>query len=446
MMIRDIFKMAIRSMFKRKIRTFLTVLGVIVGSASVTLMMSIGVAVNMNFEALFEEHGSSAVRLNMSSWNDMIPAWYAARIQEHPNVAMVAPILEIQGGGSRLSIGPYEGWINISGVSPDSMEAMGLVIEDGRLLDKSDAFQIVLGSEVPLSFQIPPPPGSFVFIDWANRERPTIPLLNHRFQYTTTSDNSSRPYTLEVVGILQHDPQDWQFANTTFMNIDFAREIAREIYNRNQSQNQTPGQNPTPAQNPGQSSNRNPDMGYNQIMVFADDVRNVNDVLEYIRNDIGFENVFANVEWILIQLESAQSLQAMLSAIAAVSLFIAAIMIANTMVMAIYERRKEIGVMKVIGASITDIRYMFLLESALISSLGGAIGLIFSYFLSFALNNMEIAFLENLVVGDSGIVSYIPLWLFGLSFGFSAVIGLVFGFLPARRATKISALSAIQTS
>ncbi len=71
-------------------------------------------------------------------------------------------------------------------------------------------------------------------------------------------------------------------------------------------------------------------------------------------------------------------IQAVLGGIGAISLLVAAIGITNTMVMSIYERTKEIGVMKVIGASLRDIKRLFLFESALIGLLGGILGIIFS--------------------------------------------------------------------
>lgn len=139
-------------------------------------------------------------------------------------------------------------------------------------------------------------------------------------------------------------------------------------------------------------------------------------------------------------------MQAVLGGIGAVSLLVAAIGITNTMVMSIYERTKEIGVMKVIGASLRDIKRLFLFESAIIGLLGGIIGVIFSEILSFLINKFGGNFLDFLGPGGEGTkISIIPLWLVLASMAFSALIGVISGYYPAKRAMNLSALEAIRT-
>ena len=146
--------------------------------------------------------------------------------------------------------------------------------------------------------------------------------------------------------------------------------------------------------------------------------------------------------------EQLTMIQTMLGGLAAISLFVAAIGIANTMVMSIYERTKEIGVMKVLGAELGAIRAMFLTESAMIGLIGGVVGVGLSFLISYLLNNVPIV--ANLLAslglsfGNGGAVSIIPWWLVLLAMVFSMMVGVVFGFIPANRAVKISALEAIR--
>jgi len=102
--------------------------------------------------------------------------------------------------------------------------------------------------------------------------------------------------------------------------------------------------------------------------------------------------------------------------------------------------------MKVIGAQIKDIRRLFLYESSMIGFIGGACGVGVSYGVSYFLNTVGARFL-TVNVGDMGgsKLSIIPAWLAVSGMVFSAFIGLVSGFLPARKATKLSALAAIHT-
>ena len=146
--------------------------------------------------------------------------------------------------------------------------------------------------------------------------------------------------------------------------------------------------------------------------------------------------------------KASNSIQIMLGGIGAISLVVAAIGITNTMMMSIYERTKEIGVMKVIGARLTDIKKMFLVEALVIGALGGLVGVIFSYLLSYILNKFgpQIAGeMFAMLGGGGGSVSVIPPWLAGAALLFSTIIGLLAGYFPARRAMGLSALTAIKT-
>jgi ABC-type antimicrobial peptide transport system permease subunit len=143
--------------------------------------------------------------------------------------------------------------------------------------------------------------------------------------------------------------------------------------------------------------------------------------------------------------QTARSIQLALGGIGAISLLVAAIGITNTMVMSIYERTKEIGIMKVIGASINDIKRLFLFESAMIGLLGGILGIGVSYLLSFLINKFGGNFGNFMGTGMNSKISIIPIWLVFASLAFSALIGVISGYYPARRAMNISAIDAIRT-
>ena len=109
------------------------------------------------------------------------------------------------------------------------------------------------------------------------------------------------------------------------------------------------------------------------------------------------------------------------------------------MMMSIYERTKEIGVMKVLGCDLRNIRTLFLMEAGFIGFIGGIVGLILSFVISMVMNKLAQAAEEYM----SGI-SYIPAWLVVLSLVFAVVVGMLAGFFPARRAMKLSPLAAIR--
>ena len=123
---------------------------------------------------------------------------------------------------------------------------------------------------------------------------------------------------------------------------------------------------------------------YASASVRADDIDHVEELSTVIRS-MGYD-VSTNIDYINSMKSQFAMVQAVLGGIGAVSLLVAAIGIANTMMMSIYERTKEIGVMKVIGCSLKNIRQMFLLEAAFIGFVGGEAGNIMSLIMSGVIN------------------------------------------------------------
>jgi len=115
--------------------------------------------------------------------------------------------------------------------------------------------------------------------------------------------------------------------------------------------------------------------------------------------------------------------------------------------MSIYERTREIGVMKVIGASLSDIRKLFLLEATIIGFSGGVFGVLLSLLISNLLNNSSLSFFSifTAYLGEdsSSVISLITPWLCGSAIFFATLIGLVSGYFPARRAMRLSAVNAL---
>ena len=152
-------------------------------------------------------------------------------------------------------------------------------------------------------------------------------------------------------------------------------------------------------------------------------------------------------------LEASKTLQLLFLFLGGVSMFVSAISIANTMIMSIYERTKEIGIMKVLGCVVKDIRLLFLFEAGMIGLFGGAIGVGFSYLASYLINKYGQSIFGALMTGGismggmemSATYSIIPIYLPLLGLGISIVVGLLSGYFPARRATKISAIEAMRT-
>lgn len=100
--------------------------------------------------------------------------------------------------------------------------------------------------------------------------------------------------------------------------------------------------------------------------------------------------------------------------------------------------------MKVLGCDMGNIRNMFLMESGFIGLMGGMVGLILSYSLSYVMNHLPAVSQVMGMMGTEGNISRIPLWLAGMALVFAIVVGMVAGFFPAVRAMKLSPLAAIR--
>ena len=122
----------------------------------------------------------------------------------------------------------------------------------------------------------------------------------------------------------------------------------------------------------------------------------------------------------------------LLAAVAGISLVVGGIGIMNMMLTTVTERTREIGLRKAIGAKRKDINRQFLAEATLLTFIGGLVGIIFGWTISFLISNF------------GGIATSVSISSILLAFGVSAVIGIVFGYYPARRASKLNPIEALR--
>jgi len=467
----DIFGMCVRNLIKRKLRTFLTMLGVIIGTAALVLIVSLGLASDARFERIRSEFMGDLTSIEI--WQSGGVIWDAdgnmitldhipdldddmiERFQQIPGVMIATPMAQqslfIRSGNYSMR------WARILGVNAEALALMGHELETGRLIEPGEAHAAVFGASAELNFQ--PNDGRWVDRTWdafMGEEVDTfVDVFNDTIMYSydirfvntgmreqEDISDGFRPistFPLEVVGVFAPTGDMWGFDMNIFMDISTLRALsARQM--RAQVENMREhghfvGFIPEPRET------------YDQAWVRVYDPMDTGRVAAEIR-DLGF-GAWYQGSHIQRDQEQQQTMQNMLIAIAAVSIFVAAISIANTMIMAVYERTREIGVMKVIGGSVSDIRKMFLLEAAMIGFLGGVFGVLLSLGGQYVLNEVDAEFLRNMgFMGTSpegDVTSLITTWLMGVALIFASVIGLISGYFPARRATKLSALTAIRT-
>ena len=467
----DVLSMCLRNLLKRKLRTLLTMLGVIIGTAALVLTMSLGLASDARFDRMMDEMGQDMTMISVWTQGNfmvigpdgpvvpegvlVLDDYMIDSFERIPGVVVASPRMW---GSLVLASGPYQMWASITGVRAEALPLMGLNLAEGRLINESDQHAAVFGFGAETGFT-----RAGDTTDWMLRREwrfrmgedvetvidvfndPIIMSYDSRLAWggmeEVDFEEVFRPITtmnLNVVGLLEPSGDPWNDLNI-YMDIDtlVSLDLLRQEAEREN------------AQEWGTFSARiaGPRQEHTEAFVRVetpDDAERVANIIQ----EMGFQTHYPGA-WIDMMRDQQQGIQNLLIGIAAVSIFVAAISIANTMIMAVYERTREIGVMKVIGGAIRDIRHMFLLEAALIGFLGGVFGVGLSLLLSHLLNTAGMGIVGDQMGGwmqdPTDVTSLITPWLCGVALIFASVVGLISGYFPALRATKLSALAAIRT-
>jgi putative ABC transport system permease protein len=181
--------------------------------------------------------------------------------------------------------------------------------------------------------------------------------------------------------------------------------------------------------------------GFSSVQISADDINNVEKVKNAVLAE-GYQAV-SNQDMIKEITKAFDNISLALSVLGIIVLFVAALGIVNTMVMAIYERTRSIGVMKSVGANNLSIRNIFLVQSGTIGFLGGITGIVLSLGIFKIVEFGLEAYLKSKDISMS-LNFNIPLWLIGTTLGFSIIIAVLAGLCPAMRASRLDPIDALK--
>lgn len=443
----DLFSMAWRSLKQRKLRTILTSLGVMIGCTSIVVMVSIGYGLTSSMDAMMEDMGSLTTLyvqgtgdgkpMDDKTVNDLKTL---TGVEVIPKASMDNYMV-----GFTASNGRYVAdWGTAAAMDPDKLEAAGYRSAKGNLAlhHTGSAVPVLVGENFAFDFRDTMRPEGEGY-----KDRYT---LNENGNYTLDEsiqpwfDILSQPLTMRIsdpndmegtsyyevqvqpVGLLKEDYMaGGETSSGVLMAMDDYEKICQQA-----------------ARKFGESAGKT---YYSSIIVASSDISQV-DALEgtlqqenYIYS--GLKSMRESMQ------EQSRMVQLTLGGLGAISLMVAAIGIANTMVMAVSERTREIGIMKALGCQGRDIRILFLSEAGLIGLIGGIAGLLLSYIISAGINWFawdHTGSFMSFLLSSSSRVSVIPVHLAVFGLVFAVLVGVVSGYVPAGKAVKVSALEAIR--
>lgn len=340
-----------------------------------------------------------------------------SNIKAMEHVKAVTPILSTT---AMLKSGKYQAYLNIVGIDPECIKYFDFPdLKSGDYLSNDNPTAILFGADSCYFYN----PKQTYYSGRDNEPQIDLMTDNVKITFDNVWDDSKMPkyQKLNVAGVFQESTGEFSY------NAYGTLEQVTKWYKESQKKNNNKVQN----------------VEYEAVWVSVDDVDNVESVQKQIK-ELGYvtNSMADSLDSVK---EVSNMLQLILGGIGAVSLLVSAIGIANTMVMSIYERTKEIGVMKVLGCLVTDIRKIFLFEATIIGFCGGMIGIGFSYLVSYILNKYAPQIGSMIGMSSTSTISVIPAWLAFAAVAFAMFVGIVSGLYPAKKATKIKPLEAIRS-
>ena len=405
-------KMAVKSISPRKLRSFLTMLGVIIGLASVMIMVSYAKGQNMAIQQYYKSLGSNRVTVSASTNNpsfesiNTVLQRYCAK--DHKNIAGFTPDetlygLNIQYGIKTLISDNYETYPTIYLGNEQFSTCRNYTLSKGRdisPLDIDGFHQVcVLGAAT----------------------------AKELFGYSNPIDQKIRinglPFT--VIGIYQAKAEKVAGKKEDTEGIKSAMEAQDRLVLLPHTMNRILNNNQAVSQFTVKAKN-------------ADALPRVVSGLtsflqEYTNRYGGWSNVFNDSGFVQQDNKANEMQQRFLGGIAAISLLVGGIGIMNIMLVTVKERTREIGIRKAIGAERKSIITQFLIEAAVLCGVGGILGIAVGYLGTLILGKVTF---NTILLPDAGITI--------AAFAVSLLMGLIFGMYPAAKASGLPPVDALR--
>lgn len=382
-----LLKMAISSVLANKVRSFLTMLGIIIGIASVIVLVGMGEGTKQNISSQIESLGTNLITVNiMGRRNVSITTEELEKLKTKPGIKNMAPSMSqsvtVRSENESTST-------TVEASTPSYSTIRKLNVSSGRFINEDD---------VESRYRV-----AVIGVDTANK------LFNNTNVVGESVNINGAAFL--IIGVLEK--QGTSMAGSGDDRLIIPITTAQRFFKNTQIRTFY-----IEAESKDKVSQA---MGY--LTLFMNNKFN---------NDTDSYRVMDQSSLLATASSASDSMTGMLSGIAAISLLVGGIGIMNIMLVSVIERTKEIGIRKAIGAKRRVILMQFLLESAGISSFGGILGVASGYGAAYI---AETFFSTTVVISNKVVLG---------AFIFSVLVGVIFGMYPADKASKLSPIEALR--
>lgn len=434
---RDLFRYGCTNLFRRKTRTILTALSMAVGVMCIVVLISVGLGYEQAYRESIEAMGS-LTKIDVTPANSdygrtaVLNEKAVEAFRGIDGVEAVTPVLQ---QSAYIATGNFVNMVRVYGIDLSTAESFMLTPERGTIAEEGTHLhpEVMFTDDVSAGL-------ANKAKDWEpaldEDGNPLVDLLEAPVRMTFDYSNltgeakadtdgralpSGNLYNLRVTGICS--TLNNNFTSSAFMAYDRLEEMVQANANYLGAATET---------KTAEEKANGPT--YDLVWV---KVKNVNDVQRIVKliRDTGLNTYSLNDMLETVRTQSRQ-IQGMLGALGAIAVLISAICVANTMMMSITERTREIGVLKVLGTVRSDIFKMFLTEALIVGVIGGAAGLILSFIAKW---------LIPVIFASQELRCVLPWWLAVCGVLFAGAVAIAAAWMPARKATLISPNEAIRS-
>ncbi len=427
----ELLRLVKNNLLRMKFRVMMTSAGVFIGTAAVILLMSLGAGLQRSVLSGFNDMGD-LTEMTVNSPGDIFLGGGAtvqqdvvlndralAGFRELPGVVVATPLIRMQANGE-LQLNRYSGFSNIQGIDTAALRDLGIEMETG--VSSISSWQIIVGARVA---------DNFFNRNTGEPVDKTLDLQGQTLQLKLNrilaedGQNLERTIRLRVVGVMAESGGERDFA--IYMPLRNVQDLNTWGTGRRVNVSRK---------------------GYDQALVKVESAEVATAVEQAITAQgffvFSFQSILRSVNTIFLVI------QAIVGGIGGLALIVAAFGIANTMIMSIYERTREIGLMKAVGATNRDVMFIFLAEAGTIGVIGGIGGVIAGLVLGqigdFVGQQFLLAQIAQTGGSPDGLDSlvYTPLWLPIFAIIFAALVGVISGIYPALRAIRLDPITALR--